>query len=64
MLRPDKKYSVYDLRQLKRQCGLTHVLVKSPEVAAAAEAAGIDLRPPEIAVLGSRLGRILTFNIF
>ncbi len=43
MLRPDKKYSVYDLRQLKGQRCLTHVHVKSPEEAAAAEAAGIDL---------------------
>src|SRR5216117_1884784 len=38
MLRPDKKYSVYDLRQLKGKRCLTHVHVKS-----AAEAAGIDL---------------------
>jgi 3-methyl-2-oxobutanoate hydroxymethyltransferase len=43
MLRPDKKYSVYDLRKLKGQRCLTHVHVKSPEEAAAAEAAGIDL---------------------
>lgn len=43
MLRPDKKYSVYDLRQLKGQRCLTHVHVKTPEEAAAAEAAGIDL---------------------
>ena len=43
MLRPAKKYSVYDLRQLKGQRCLTHVHVKSPEEAAAAEAAGIDL---------------------
>src|SRR5437667_4980841 len=43
MLRPDKKYSVYDLRQLKGKCCLTHVHVKSPDEAAAAEAAGIDL---------------------
>ena len=43
MLRPKKKYSVYDLRQLKGQRCLTHVHVKSPEEAAAAEAAGIDL---------------------
>ncbi len=43
MLRPRKKYSVYDLRQLKGKCCLTHVHVKSPEEAAAAEAAGIDL---------------------
>jgi 3-methyl-2-oxobutanoate hydroxymethyltransferase len=43
MLRPDKKYSVYDLRQLKGKRCLTHVHVKSPDEAAAAEAAGIDL---------------------
>src|SRR5438132_14182953 len=43
MLRPDKKYSVYDLRQLKGKRCLTHVHVKSPEEAAAAETAGIDL---------------------
>jgi 3-methyl-2-oxobutanoate hydroxymethyltransferase len=43
MLRPDKKYSVYDLRKLKGKRCLTHIHVKSPEEAAAAEAAGIDL---------------------
>jgi 3-methyl-2-oxobutanoate hydroxymethyltransferase len=43
MLRPQKKYSVYDLRQLKGKRCLTHVHVKSPEETAAAEAAGIDL---------------------
>ena len=43
MLRPQKKYSVYDLRQLKGKRCLTHVHVKSPDEAAAAEAAGIDL---------------------
>src|SRR6266702_7289580 len=43
MLRRDKKYSVYDLRQLKGKRCLTHVHVKSPEEAGAAEAAGIDL---------------------
>src|SRR5437879_6761475 len=43
MLRPDKKYTVYDLRQLKGKRCLTHVHVKSPEEAAAAETAGIDL---------------------
>ena len=43
MLRPTKKYSVYDLRQLKGKRTLTHVHVKSPEEAAAAEAAEIDL---------------------
>lgn len=43
MLRPTRKYSVYDLRQLKGKRCLTHIHVKSPEEAAAAEAAGIDL---------------------
>src|SRR5437762_13559177 len=43
MLRPDKKYSVYDLRQIKGKRCLTHLHVKSPDEAAAAEAAGIDL---------------------
>jgi 3-methyl-2-oxobutanoate hydroxymethyltransferase len=43
MLRERKKYSVYDLRQLKGKRCLTHIHVKSPEEAAAAEAAGIDL---------------------
>jgi 3-methyl-2-oxobutanoate hydroxymethyltransferase len=43
MLRPDKKYSVYDLRQFNGKRCLTHVHVKSAEEAAAAEAAGIDL---------------------
>jgi 3-methyl-2-oxobutanoate hydroxymethyltransferase len=43
MLRPHKKYSVYDLQQLKGKRCLTHVHVKSPEEAAAAEAAGVDL---------------------
>jgi 3-methyl-2-oxobutanoate hydroxymethyltransferase len=43
MLRPDKKHSVFDLRQLKGKRCLSHVHVKSPEEAAAAEAAGIDL---------------------
>jgi 3-methyl-2-oxobutanoate hydroxymethyltransferase len=43
MLRSRKKYSVYDLRQLKGKRCLTHIHVKSPEEAAAAEAAGIDL---------------------
>lgn len=43
MLRPRKKYSIYDLQQLKGKRVLTHIHVKSPEEAAAAEAAGIDL---------------------
>jgi 3-methyl-2-oxobutanoate hydroxymethyltransferase len=43
MLRPRKKYTVYDLQQLKGKRCLTHIHVKSPEEAAAAEAAGADL---------------------
>ena len=43
MLRPRKKYTVYDLRQLKGKRCLTHVHVKSPEEAAAAAAVGVDL---------------------
>jgi len=43
VLRPRKKYSVYDLQQLKGKRCLTHVHVKSPEEAAAAELADIDL---------------------
>jgi len=43
MLRPQKKYTVYDLQQLKGKRCLTHIHVKSPEEAAAAEEAGVDL---------------------
>lgn len=43
MLRPRKKYTVFDLQQLKGSRCLTHIHVKSPEEAAAAEAAGVDL---------------------
>ncbi len=43
MLRPRKKYTVYDLQQLKGKRCLTHIHVKSPEEAAAAEQAGVDL---------------------
>jgi len=43
MLRPRKKYTVYDLRQLKGKRCLAHVHVKSPEEAAAAAAVGVDL---------------------
>jgi len=43
MLRPRKKYTVLDLQQLKGKRCLTHIHVKSPEEAAAAEAAGVDL---------------------
>ncbi|TLD70050.1 ketopantoate hydroxymethyltransferase [Phragmitibacter flavus] len=42
-LRPRKKYTVYDLQQLKGKRVLTHIHVKSPEEAAAAEEAGVDL---------------------
>ena len=43
MIRPRKKYTVYDLRKLKGKRCLTHIHVKSPEEAAAAESAGVDL---------------------
>jgi len=43
MLRPRKKYTVYDLQQCKGKRVLTHIHVKSPEEAAAAEEAGVDL---------------------
>lgn len=43
MLRPRKRYTVYDLQQLKGKRCLTHIHVKSPEEAAAAEEAGVDL---------------------
>ncbi len=43
MLRPRKKYTVYDLQKLKGQRCLTHIHVKSPEEAAAAAEAGVDL---------------------
>jgi 3-methyl-2-oxobutanoate hydroxymethyltransferase len=43
MLRPPKKNTVYDLQQLKGRRCLTHIHVKSPEEAAAAEQAGVDL---------------------
>ncbi len=43
MLRPRKKYTVFDLQQLKGKRVLTHIHVKSPEEAAAAEEAGVDL---------------------
>ncbi len=42
-MRPTKRYSVYDLRQLKGKRCLTHIHVKSPDEATAAEAVGIDL---------------------
>ncbi len=43
MLRSSKKYTVYDLQQLKGKRCLTHIHVKSPDEAAAAEQAGVDL---------------------
>ncbi len=43
MLRPRKKFTIYELRQLKGKRILSHIHVKSPEEASAAEAAGIDL---------------------
>jgi len=43
MLRPRKKYTVYDLQRLKGKRCLTHIHVKSPQEAAAAEEAGVDL---------------------
>ena len=43
MLRPRKKYTVYDLQNLKGKRCLTHIHVKSPDEARAAELAGIDL---------------------
>jgi 3-methyl-2-oxobutanoate hydroxymethyltransferase len=43
MLRPRKKFTVHELRHLKGKRVLTHIHVKSPDEAAAAEAAGIDL---------------------
>lgn len=43
MLRPQVKYTVYDLQKLKGQRQLTHIHVKSPEEARAADAAGVDL---------------------
>jgi 3-methyl-2-oxobutanoate hydroxymethyltransferase len=43
MLRPRKKYTVHELQQLKGKRCLTHIHVKSPQEAAAAEEAGIDL---------------------
>ncbi len=43
MIRPRKKYTVHDLRQLKGTRCLTHIHVKSPEEAAAADQAGVDM---------------------
>jgi 3-methyl-2-oxobutanoate hydroxymethyltransferase len=43
MLRPRKRFTVHELQQLKGQRCLTHIHVKSPEEAAAAAEAGVDL---------------------
>ena len=43
MLRPRKRYTVYDLQKLKGKRCLSHIHVKSPEEAQAAEEAGVDL---------------------
>ena len=43
MLRPRKRYTVYDLQQCKGKRCLTHIHVKSPQEAAAADQAGVDL---------------------
>lgn len=43
MLRPRKKYTVYDLQKQKGKRVLTHIHVKSTEEATAAEQAGIDI---------------------
>lgn len=43
MLRPQVKYTVHELRKLKGKRQLTHIHVKSPEEAAAADQAGVDL---------------------
>lgn len=43
MIRPRKKFTIYDLRKLKGQRCLTHIHVKSPREAAAGELAGVDL---------------------
>ena len=43
MIRARKKLTIYDLRKLKGERCLTHIHVKSPEEAIAAEKAGVDL---------------------
>jgi 3-methyl-2-oxobutanoate hydroxymethyltransferase len=43
MLRPRKKFTIFDLQQLKGHRCLSHIHVKSPEEAAAADAAGVDI---------------------
>src|SRR5580765_2619821 len=61
MLRPRKKYTVHDLQQLKGKRCLTHIHVKSPEEAAAADAAGVDLMscPFDSSEAQARLPRIV-----
>lgn len=43
MIRMRKKFTIYDLKKLKGKRCLTHIHVKSPEEAVAAEMAGVDL---------------------
>lgn len=43
MIRPRKKLTIYDLQKLKGKRCLTHIHVKSPQEAAAAEEAGVDI---------------------
>jgi 3-methyl-2-oxobutanoate hydroxymethyltransferase len=43
MIRARKKFTIYDLKKLKGRRCLTHIHVKSPEEAVAAEMAGVDL---------------------
>src|SRR5947199_10477255 len=61
MLRPRKKYTVHDFQQLKGKRCLTHIHVKSPEEAAAADAAGVDLMscPFDSAEAQARLPRLV-----
>jgi len=61
MLRSRKKHTVYDLQQLKGKRCLTHIHVKSPEEAAAAEEAGVDLMscPFDSAEAQTRLPKIV-----
>lgn len=60
-MRPTKKYSVCDLRQLKGKGCLTHIHVKSADEAAAAERAGVDLMscPFDTPVAQSRLPELV-----
>ncbi|MCX8238307.1 MAG: 3-methyl-2-oxobutanoate hydroxymethyltransferase [Akkermansiaceae bacterium] len=54
MIRPRKRYTVHDLRKLKGKRCLSHIHVKSPEEAAAAEMAGVDLMSCSFDSLGSQ----------